>query len=147
MASKYENENAYPGLKATLQGMASAGKTIPDMVILLGKDWTKAKVTVALGALKIVKQDGTLYPDTNKQAQKRYHKVPLTQDEKDACWAKLGPEFIETKMSQTMQAQTKTLNEYAEENARLKIQVNEQAGTIQRLRGLLDQANRGKITD
>jgi len=147
MTSKYENEKAYPGLRVSLQGMVSAGNTIPDMVILLGKDWTKSKVTVALGALGIVKQDGALYPDTNKQDRKRYNKVPLTPEESELCWVRLSSEFITKKMDVTNQAQTKTLSEYAEENSQLKIRVNEQAGTIQKLRALLAQANRGKITD
>ena len=147
MPSKYEDKTAYPELEASLQKMSYLKTSIPDMVTFLGKPWTKSKVIGALGALKIKKLDGSVYPDINAQARKRYIKAPLTPEESEACWARLAPEFIVQKMNATNQAQTKTLNEYAEDNAKLKIQVNEQAGTIQKLRTLLDQANRGKITD
>ena len=147
MSSKYENKQLYPGLKDSLQIMSNLNKTFEMMAILLRGNWTKSKVETALGALKIVKSDGTLYPDLNASARRRYWKKFrfLTQDENEGLWSQLDSEFIVGKMDQIMKAQTSTLNEFAKDNAQLKIKVKELNANILKLKALVYRITRDKV--
>ena len=145
MSSKYENKQLYPGLKNTLQFMSDKGMTFAEMAVLLRGNWTKSKVETALGALKVIKPNMTLYPDLNASARKRYQKEPLTQEEKEGLWSQLDPEFIVVKMDQIMKAQTSTLLEFAKEQVQLKIRVKELNAEVMKLKALVQRINRDKV--
>lgn len=112
-----------------------------------GPKLSVSQVARAMGHMGIQGYTGAKVTDPTIAERALYQrkKNGPSVEESEKYWAMLDPEFIETKMNQTMQAQTKTLFELAEENANLKIQVREQKATIDKQKALITKLQRDKL--